>query len=64
MLEWLARPRNKKHLLGKNVNGKEITIGPMNEQLNHVDVYYSYKYSEHGQRVFHRSGAATLHLLG
>ena len=65
MLEWLGRPRNKQHLLGKNANGKKkITIGPMNEQLNHLVVDYIYKYNIDSKHAFHRSSETTLHLLG
>ncbi len=64
VIEWLTRRRSKLHLLGKNVKGKEITIGPMNEQLNHFVVDYIYKSSEHSKYAIHRSRAAILHLFG
>ncbi len=63
VIEWLTIPRSKQHLLGQNVKGKDITIGAMNEQLNHLVVYYIYK-PEYSIRTFYRSFAATLHLLG
>ena len=64
VIEWLTEPRSKQHLLDKNGKEKDITIGSMNEQLNHLVVYYNYKYNEDSKFAFHRSSTATLHLFG
>ncbi len=64
VVQWETRPRSKQHLLGQNVKRKDITIGPMNEQLNHLFVFYIYKYSERSQHAFHTSRGAMLHLFG
>ena len=63
VIERKTRPRNKQHLLGKNVKEKEITIGPMNEQLNHLVVDYIYKHSEDSKHAIHISSASILHLF-